>query len=207
MGVVVTFTDYTPVPRFDAVPWTEARIEEAATSAGTWSQIDTIALSPTDADPSRPASRDFTTENGTGPDLWYRVIFADAGGDTTEPTQPQQNASPVASAYATVEQLAPKLSMTGARLQANQDDLQRVLNTAALEIDKEIGGPLISPSEAELDLLATVNLGRAQDLWTIEGLPVGVIGLGGETPLMTPRDSWVRWANMLAAVKTDWGLA
>jgi hypothetical protein len=207
MGLIVSFTGYTPPRRFDDLPWTEARIEEAELSSGTWAQIDAIALDPLDADPSSPASRDFTTEAGTAVDQWYQIVFADANGDVSEPTEAIQNASPSDSAYATVEELASKLSLSGSRLVANSDGLQRVLNTAALEIDKEIGGPLLSPSEAELNLLATVNLGRAQDLWTIEGLPVGVIGLGGETPMLTPRDSWVRWANMLAAVKTEWGLA
>ena len=78
-----------------------------------------------------------------------------------------------------------------------------------MEIDHEIGGPFVSPSEEELDLCETVCLARAQDLWLIEGLPVGVIGLGGETPLLSPRDSWVRHANVLAAIKPGdaWGVA
>ncbi len=109
--------------------------------------------------------------------------------------------------YATVEQLAAKLTITGAKLAASQDDLQRVLNAATLEIDHEIGGPLISPSQLQLDLFEFACLGRAQDLWLIEGLPIGVIGLGGETPLLSPRDSWSRWANILAVAKQSWGMA
>lgn len=110
-------------------------------------------------------------------------------------------------AYATKEQLAAKLTIGSARATASEDDLQRVLDSAAFEIDEFIGGPLVSPTDGQLALLATVNLGRAQDLWTIEGLPAGVIGLGGETPLLTPRDSFERWANMLAPLKTEWGIA
>lgn len=95
----------------------------------------------------------------------------------------------------------------GRKLKVNADtyadDLQRVLDAATLEIDREINGPILSPSDEQLALLETVNLGRAQDLWVIEGLPAGVIGLGSETPLLTPRDSWARWANMLAPVR-DW---
>lgn len=93
------------------------------------------------------------------------------------------------------------------------DDLTRVLDSATLEIDHEIGvlinGPLVSPSEEELSLLESVCLARAQDWWLIEGLPVGVIGLGGETPLLTPRDSWARHALALAPVKPGdaWGVA
>lgn len=207
MGQVVSFEGYKPAARFDGLPWTDVKIEEAATVDGTWTEIDSIALSPVDPDPENPQSRDFTTEAGTAPNLWYRAIFADANADVSNPTTPVQNRVSLASGYATVEQLAAKLSISGARLQANSDDLERVLNAAAVEIDKEIGGPLLSPTDAELDLLGTVNLGRAQDLWVIEGLPAGVIGLGGEMPMMTPRDSWARWANMLAALKEDWGLA
>lgn len=207
MGLVVSFAGYMPPARFDDLPWTEASVEEAEEETGTWTEIDTLALDPLDTDPSNPASRNLTTENGSAVDLWYRLIYADANGDISEPTDAVQNKSPIPSAYATVDELAAKLSIRGSRLQANNDGLQRVLNTAALEIDKEIGGPLLSPSEAELNLLASVNLGRAQDLWEIEGVPMGVLGLGGETPILTPRDSWVRWANMLAALKQEWGIA
>lgn len=103
-------------------------------------------------------------------------------------------------AYAEVETLAAKLSVNPTN---KADDLARVLDAATLEIDREINGPLISPTTEELALLETVCLSRAQDLWTIEGLPVGVIGLGGETPLMTPRDSWERHARTLAPLR-DW---
>ncbi len=109
--------------------------------------------------------------------------------------------------YATVEQLAAKLTITGAKLAASQGDLQRVLDAATLEIDHEIGGAFISPSEQELAICESVCLARAQDLWLVEGLPIGVIGLGGETPLLSPRDSWQRHANVLAAIKHEWGVA
>lgn len=103
-------------------------------------------------------------------------------------------------AYTDADTLARKLKVNAT---SQADDLARVINAAALKIDREINGPLLSPSDEELALLETVNLGHAQDLWVIEGLPVGVIGLGGETPLLTPRDSWDRWARMLAPLR-DW---
>ncbi len=109
--------------------------------------------------------------------------------------------------YATVEQLAAKLSIRDAKLAASEADLQRVLDAATLEIDHEIGGALVSPSEEEIALLEFACLGRSQDLWLIEGMPIGVIGLGGETPLLSPRDSWSRWANILAVLKQSWGVA
>ena len=89
MSVVVTFESYQPAPRYDAVPWT-ARIYEGTAFMGPWTLIDTIALSPTDADPANPAVRNFTTNNGTSTELWYQVQFADAAGDTVAPTTPSR---------------------------------------------------------------------------------------------------------------------
>ncbi len=100
-------------------------------------------------------------------------------------------------------------------------DLQRVLDAATLEINVEIGYRIDAEDpdvvtyvgtrgftiDEALALAFTTNLARAQDLWLVEGLPVGVIGLGGETPLLSPRDSWVRHANTLAPLKKKWGIA
>lgn len=92
MSEVVSFIDYRPAARFDDVPWTEARIEEAATPTGAWTQIDVLTLDPVDSDPTTPQSRNLTTENASDtPDLWYRIIFADADGNTGIPSDPIQN--------------------------------------------------------------------------------------------------------------------
>lgn len=91
MGEVVSFQNYKPPARYDSLPWTDAKIEEAPSSSGAWVVIDTIALSPADTNPAAPRFRSFTTEQGTGPDLWYRVIFVDADGDTSEATSAVQN--------------------------------------------------------------------------------------------------------------------
>lgn len=91
MPQVITFEDFIPSPRFDGIPWTEARIEEAATPAGPWAQIDVIALVPVDPDPANPMIRNFTTQLAGAGELWYRIIFADASGDVLEPTTPIQN--------------------------------------------------------------------------------------------------------------------
>lgn len=104
-------------------------------------------------------------------------------------------------AYTEVATLANKLKVNA---DTQEENLQRVIDAAAFEIDREIGTPLISPTDGQLALLETVNLGRAQDLWLIEGLPVGVIGLGGETPFLSPRDSWERWAIVLSKGLRDW---
>lgn len=81
MGLVRTFTGYRPGARYDDKPWTQVRIDEAAASAGPWTTIDTLALDPIDLDPTAPSLREFTTEEGTLADGWYRVVFLDADGD------------------------------------------------------------------------------------------------------------------------------
>jgi hypothetical protein len=100
MGEIVSFQRYRPPIRYDGLPWTEVRIEEATAESGPWVLIDTLALSPLDTNPANPRYRSFTTENGTGTELWYRVIFADADGDVSEPTAATQHISTQAPAVA-----------------------------------------------------------------------------------------------------------
>ena len=115
-------------------------------------------------------------------------------------------------AYATTEQLAAVLP--GINAATRTDDLQRVLDMAALEIDKEVGRDLTldpydfsTPEDlAVYPLLVHVNLERAADLWHMENVQSGLL-LGGDTPLLAPRNSWDRYAHMLAAIKESWGLA
>ena len=87
MSVVVSFNGWYPPARYDDLPWTEVRIEEAATEDGSYSQIDVVALDPLDTDPTDPQSRSFTTEEGTAAYLWYRLVWADADGDTSVPDE------------------------------------------------------------------------------------------------------------------------
>jgi hypothetical protein len=93
---VVTFTDYTPVPRFDGIPWTTVMIEESDSETGPWNLIDTQNLVPVDADPTDPMSRSFTTSNatldvGVG---WYMVSFGDVNNNVQE-TPPTFNGVPI----------------------------------------------------------------------------------------------------------------
>ena len=78
---VITFEEYRPVPRYDGLPWTSLRIEESLLEAGPWTEIDTQPLSPADSDPANPQERNFTTEEATLDEGWYRVTFLDATGD------------------------------------------------------------------------------------------------------------------------------
>src|SRR4051812_20340282 len=113
MGIVVSFRGYTPAARFDSVAWASAQIEEAPSSTGPWTQIDVLTLSPADVDPSNPATRNLTTDEGTAADLWYRLIFVDANADTSEPTAPIQNVASPSDVYATRDELKNALSASG----------------------------------------------------------------------------------------------
>lgn len=80
MSYVVTLQGLSPLPRYDSLPWTQAKIEESASNVGPWSVIDTITLLPVDADPAHPTVRNLTTPNAVLPGGWYRVSFTDAAG-------------------------------------------------------------------------------------------------------------------------------
>ena len=89
---VVSFEDYQPSPRYPPAEggWVTVRIEEASDPAGEWTAIDTITLDPPERNPQHPRGRDFTTENATLAEGWYRVVWVDAlGGE--QATAPVQN--------------------------------------------------------------------------------------------------------------------
>ena len=124
--IVVTFEGFTPPPRYDASahPWTQVRVEESATATGTFTAIETIALSPTDANPALPATRSFTTTHATLAAGWYRVVFLDAAASESPPTTPIQNSGdPTAATRPTVAQVALKV------LARTRVSGQRVLGT------------------------------------------------------------------------------
>lgn len=206
MAYVVTFRNYRPPRRYDELPWTQARIEEAAAEDGPWATLETVTLDPVDADPSSPAARNFTTELGTAAEQWYRVVFVDASGDEAQPTSAEQNVA-AANIYATVDELARIL-----KIRTPTDDqrvaLERVLITAAGEIDAEID--LEADSELsgwQLSLAAQVNLERAVEHWQQQESYFGIIDLGASGPAFAARDSWERHAHKLAPLKEQWGVA
>lgn len=82
MTLVRSFEDFAPPPRFDSLPFTEVVIEESALSDSGFTTIDTIALSPVDADPSSPQLRNFTTDQATLDPAWYRLTWKDAAHST-----------------------------------------------------------------------------------------------------------------------------
>ena len=209
MSVVVSLEDFRPSPRYDGLPWTQARIEEGTTSVGPWTLLEVQAISPVDADPANPAYQNFTTQLGTADELWYRLIFIDADGDTGQATFPIQNVADDRPVYADVSELATLLRVNATQ---RHNALMRVLKSAADEIDSEIGATDINGSTTPYSnppaLARQVNLERAVEHWQQEQSPFGIIGLG-ESGLTayTARDSWDRHAHKLAILKASWGLA
>lgn len=208
MTVVVSLSDYRPSPRYDGLPWTQARIEEAAASSGPWTILETVNLSPVDADPRNPAYRNFTTALGTADGLWYRVVFLDAGGSTGLPTAAVQNVADDRPVYASVSELATLVRVNES---ARHNDLMRALKAAALEIDSEIGTADINgvalPYSNPPELVREVNLERAIEHWKQQQSPFGIVGLGDLNATYTARDSWDRHAHKLAPLKASWGIA
>lgn len=207
MSVVVSFQGYQPSPRYDGVAWTDVNIYEGPTSAGTWTLIETIPLSPVDADPSDPATRNFTTELGTAPEQWYYLEFSDATGDTLEPTMAVHNVADAAP-YGTVEELAVLLRLSN--FEPRRAALNRVLLAAAYEIDSELGRSSTADplNAAQLALVTEVNLERAVEHWQQLQSPFAVLGLGGDAgPITVARDTWDRHAHKLVPAKETWGIA
>lgn len=88
--MIVTFTDYTPVIRYDGSPWVRARIDEAPSEDGPWTPIQFFTLDPVDDDPENPALRNFTTGAATLTTGWCRVVWLDDASDESE-SPPVQN--------------------------------------------------------------------------------------------------------------------
>jgi hypothetical protein len=209
MSIVVSLEDYRPSPRYDGEPWTDARIEEAAASTGPWTTLETIALSPVDADPMNPAYRNFTTQLGTAAEQWYRIVFLDADASTGLPTVPVQNVEDDRPVYASVAELATLLKVNAS---TRHNELMRVLKAAAEEIDSEVGTTDITgattPYSNPPALVRATNLDRASEHWKQQTTPFGIMGLGGEmSGLYTAQNSWERHAHKLAVLKGSWGLA
>lgn len=201
---IFSLTGVTPPARFDDLAWITARIEQADTETGTYTSLETFTLDPVDTDPSQPISRSFTTELATT-GKWYRVVFVDADADESEPSAAVENTAEVVSAYGSVTELARNLNISGANLTLNTDALTRVLLVAAGEIRSEIGRSDLAGWE--IALATEVNLERAAEHWQQMKSAFGIIGLGGEIPMHTSRDSWDRHARKLAPLKRSWGLA
>lgn len=211
MATVVTFTGYTPIERFDSIPWEFVEVYEADSPSDDeddWTLLDTQALVPVDADPSQPAVRNFTVL-GTEFEKWYRARFVDGNGDSSEYTDPVQNTEDDTDAvpYAGTAELARILKLRAPTVD-QLAAMERVLTSAALEIDAELGrgGSFGTPYPS---LVVQVNLERAVEHWQQQEAAFGIIGLGGAEgfSVRVARDSWDRHAHKLAPLKDEWGIA
>jgi hypothetical protein len=77
-----------PAKRFDNVPWTHVRIEEAAVASGPRVPLETQTLANPDPDPSLPAVRNITTTLATLEAGFYWLVWIDDAGneDPSGPT-------------------------------------------------------------------------------------------------------------------------
>lgn len=212
MAQVITFERYRPVARYDATPWAEVRIEESDTTdlsdTTVWTELETIALSPVDADPENPAYRDFTTELASDdPDLWYRIIFVDGSGDESLPTDPVQNTQDVA-VFATADELFPILNIRTTPSVAQEAKADRVLRAAAGEILRELDfDEELDLDAAGMALCATVNLQRAAELWREEEIQSGILlGVDGAAAYIA-KDTWERHAAKLSTLRSRFPFA
>jgi hypothetical protein len=206
---VVSLEDFRPAPRYDGTAWTDVWIQEGtASDEQSWVTLETQSLSPVDSDPANPMYRNFTTALGTGPELWYRIVFLDSTLATGLPTVPVQNVEDDRAVYASVSELAQLLRVNASQ---RHDALIRVLKAAADEIDHEIGtvdiNGLETPYSNPPPIAREVNLERAVEHWKQEQSPFGIIGLGDDVATYTARDSWDRHAHKLAILKGSWGIA
>jgi hypothetical protein len=208
---VITLEEFRPPRRYDDLPWTEARIEEAEDADGSWAEVETLALDPVDDDPENPAYRDLTTELATDAvNLWYRIVWVDASSDESTPTYPIQNAPP-SDAYVTVDELARILKIRTPTTE-QETSMARVILAASGEIDAELDRSTDGADLAgwQLALVQEVNLERAVEHWRQQESPFGLMGLGSEFgggAERTARDSWTRHAHKLAPLKAQWGFA
>lgn len=89
MNYTVTLADIVPAERDDGQPWTLADIEENATPSATGATVlETVSLASQpgglDTDPSKPATRRFTTNLATLAAGWYRVVLRTPAGQRDE---------------------------------------------------------------------------------------------------------------------------
>ncbi len=208
MSTVLTFPTYTPPARNDDVAWTEALVQQADASDGTYALIDTLTLDPVDSDPTTPQERHLTTyEADDTPGKWYRIVWADALAHESLPTVPIQQLGADVTPFTTSDELFRVLRVrqpsTEQTAQANT-----LILVAAQEIMDEIDLSKLELTAGDVAVCQSVNLDRAADLWRHTESAPGVLGVVDEFASTTPgRYSWGRYAARLSVVKDKWGIA
>lgn len=179
MAYFVTLEDFTPSPRKDGTPWTQARIEEAPAKDGPWAELETQALAPLDPDPADPQSRSFSSGLGQLRPAWYRIVFIDAGGHQ-EAADPVYSENLVYTSVADVRQvLSPGGSTAetlGTAASLGSDQIAESIAEAANEINARLASRYDLPFAAPVPrLVASLNRDIAAYLATLvyrRGVPV-----------------------------------
>jgi len=109
-------------------------------------------------------------------------------------------------AYCTIDQIAADLRITVSA--ANTDKLTRCAEAAAIQIDATVDSPDPPDYSQPWDpLYTTVNIGYGSELFKVNDALFGVIGYDQTGALRTPRNGFIRWANVLLARKQQFGIA
>lgn len=167
---VVSFKDFTPTPRFDAVPWHHLTVEESATKDGPWVLIDTINLVPLDTDPANPQSRDFTVNNATLVEGWYKITFYDASGNDSLPVQPIHHTPDAEQSFLpTVEQVA---NLLRARTKDTLGNELGTFSSTTRPTYQDVRGLI---DQAADDVVMDIDTDLPEEAW---GLAAAVIALG-----------------------------
>ncbi len=102
-----SFTQVTPFARYDNVPWTLVRVEEAATADGEFTEIAAIAITP-DTTPATPNPIDVTITTATLPAGWFRFRWDD-GGATSPATEAIRSPAGSTAPFASLADLAARI--------------------------------------------------------------------------------------------------
>lgn len=149
MTNVVTLENLVPQRRYDGQPWTVAKIEEAPSAGGTFSLIDTITLSPVDATPAAPVTRNFTTPNAVLPAGWYRVRWEDAASHISY----SETVSPSQLGLISIERLKDRLDIDHSDT-SEDTRLRRDIASASRAIinytERQFGSPLVTETRTFL---------------------------------------------------------
>ncbi len=192
---VITFRDYVPAPRADGIPWTQIFIYESPGVSGPWTLIDTQPIAPVDQDPNKPASRTFTTENGTLEKGWYKVVVGDVSGHLQEFGPVQNIAYPWVPSLAQVGALVRTRTKdtAGNELGTFTDDTRPTADDVTELISQAVdtfivrGGTQIPP-ELYQEVQRLIAL-RAAMLVEISYYPEQV--QTGRSPYQQYRDMWI----------------
>ncbi len=142
MSFVVTLGGFRPGERYDGVKWTQVRIQEAASSAGPWTVLETFAIADY-PDPTNPPTLSVTTDLAVLESGYYRLVFLDPAGNEQRSGHVFSSNSDGASAwglvYATPSNLRAYLNVTATEL--NDAAAQRVLLQAEKDVDRVCGPP------------------------------------------------------------------